>query len=287
LRLILPALCLLSTYAWSDPAVWQVTDSQGGELWLLGSIHYLRDQDYPLPTSIDRLYARADALVMEIDLDDLNPLAVQSAFLDAGALPASSSLRSVLAPAVYERLEAQAGALGMELALMEQFEPWLVALTFMDLGMNALGFRADQGIEQYLLRRARQDAKEIVGLETLDDQIRIFDELTRDDQEALLIQTLEELGSPGSVMDELLDAWQEGRLDTLARELSAGFEGFPKLYRALVIQRNQVWAERLRHLLREQRRLLVVVGALHLVGPQSLLEFLANGGHIVTPMATP
>jgi len=284
---LLPFLCLLSTCAWSDPAVWEVSGGGGGRLWLLGSVHYLREQDYPLPANVDALFDRADALVMEIDLDDLNPLAVQGAFMEAAILPTSSSLRSVLTPSVYARTQARAGELGLELALLERFEPWMVALTLMDLGMNSLGFNANQGLEQYLLHRSIEVGKEILGLEALADQIRIFDHLNHADQEALLVQTLEELSAPGAAMDELLDAWRDGRLDTLASELLADFDDFPALYDALVTHRNRSWVDTLEQLLSESRQFLVVVGALHLVGRDSVIDLLENRGLTVTPVRMP
>ena len=278
MRLLLVTACLIPGLAWGEPAAWHVTGEGGGELWLLGSVHYLRQSDYPLPENIDRLYRRADVLVMELDLDDLDALAVQGSFVGAGMLPPSSSLESVLSPAVYSLTEARAAELGLDLTLMAPFEPWLVAITLMDLGMSAMGFNASQGLEQYLLRRAAGDGKEILGLETLQDQIGVFDSLSTMEQEALLLQTLTELDEAEIAMAELLDAWRDGRLDTLADELTADFEDFPNLYRALVIDRNTRWLTELQALLDDGKSHLVVVGALHLVGDDSVIELLEEQG---------
>ena len=271
-------LCLVSGAAWGEPAAWRVTGAGAGELWLLGSVHYLRQEDYPLPPRIDALYRLADVIVMELDLDDLDALTVQGSFAGAGMLPPGSSLDTVLTPRVYALAEARAAELGLDLTLMAGFEPWLIAITLMDLGMNALGFNASQGLEQYLLRRANGDGKEILGLETLEDQIKVFDQLSVAEQEALLLQTLTELDSADDVMDELLDAWRDGRLDTLASELTADFDDFPNLYQHLVIDRNERWLEGLEQLLNEAGSYLVVVGALHLVGEGSVVELLAQRG---------
>ena len=271
-------LCLLSSSAWGEPAAWRVTGGEDGELWLLGSVHYLRQEDYPLPPNVDALYQRADVIVMELDLDDLDALAVQSSFVGAGMLPPGSSLETVLTPRVYALAETRAAEFGLDLTIMAGFEPWLVAITLMDLGMNALGFNANQGLEQYLLRRAAADGKKILGLETLEDQIRVFDQLSIAEQETLLLQTLTELDSPDNAMDELLDAWRDGRLDTLASKLTADFEDFPNLYQRLVIDRNEQWLQSLRELLSEGGSYLVVVGALHLVGERNVVELLQEQG---------
>jgi len=281
---LVAGLYLLGACAWGEPAAWHISGPQGGDVWLLGSVHYLRGEDYPLPPNIDRLYEQADTLVMELDLDDLDALAVQGSFLAAAMLPADSSLQSVLSPSVYALAETQAAGLGLDLSLMAPFEPWLVAITLMDLGMNALGFSAGQGLEQYLIRRAAQDGKEILGLETLDDQVRVFDELSTTEQEALLLQTLTELDSADEAMDQLLDAWRDGRLDTLASELSADFDEFPGLYQSLVVNRNESWINTLQQISRDGQSYLVVVGALHLVGEGNVIDLLTERGMTVVPV---
>ncbi len=281
MKLRVVMLCLLSASAWGDPAAWHVS-GEDSELWLLGSIHYLREQDYPLPPRIDELYKKADTLVMELDLDDLDLLAAQASFMEAGILPASRTLRTVLDPSVYELTESRAADLGLPLMLLDRLEPWLVALTLMDLGMSQLGYQASHGLEQYLLRRSLEDGKEILGLESLGDQIGIFDSLSWADQEELLLQTLTDIDEPEAAMATLLEAWRDGNLDEVATNLSADFGEFPELRTALVGTRNRRWAVKLEELLRGEGRYLVVVGALHLVGEDSVIELLSARGLDVT-----
>ena len=271
-------LCAVSVSAQAEPAAWRVTGEDTGELLLLGSVHYLRQEDYPLPSNIDELYQQADTLVMELDLDDLDTLSVENLFVEAGTLPPGSSLQTVLTPAVYELAETRSAEFGLDLAFATRLEPWLVAITLMDLGMNALGFNASRGLEQHLLRRATSDGKQVLGLETLEDQIHVFDQLSIKEQEALLLQTLNEIDSADDAMDELLNAWRDGRVNVLANELTANFEDFPILYRHLVIDRNERWLNPLRQLLETGERYLVVVGALHLVGDDSVIELLQHQG---------
>ncbi len=287
LRASLALIFLLTANAWADPAVWRVSTGDDSELWLLGSVHYLREQDHPLPDVIEQLYARTDALVMEIDLDDLDPASIQTQFMLAALLPPSSSLSSVIDAEVYRLAATTAGSLGLDIAALERVKPWLVALTLMDLGMARLGFRSEQGLEQSLLSRARTDRKPIYGLETVTDQIRVFDALAPAEQEALLEQTLSELDSAGQEMDELLAAWRDGSLAALTEKLSASFADFPGLYEALVIDRNQKWLPELERLATQPGRHLVVVGALHLVGDNNVVDLLRERGLPVEPYVLP
>lgn len=284
LALIASAL-LLAGVARADPAVWSVDAGESTDIWLLGSVHYMREQDYPLPDVVDALYARADELVMEIDLDDLDPAAVQTRFMQAALLPGTSTLAGVLDETVYASADTAARELGLDLSALARFEPWLVAVTLMDLGMARLGFSAERGLEQTLVRRAAADGKAIRGLESLTDQIRIFDELSLDEQQALLAQTLDEIDSPPRDMQELLSAWRAGRLDALAGRLFESFEDFPRLYETLVVERNRRWIDAIERLAEQPGRYLVVVGALHLVGDDNVVELLRARGRGVRRFA--
>jgi hypothetical protein len=275
--LALVSLCATAA-AHADPAAWHVTTPAGGDVWLLGSVHYLRERDHPLPAIIDELYDRAGVIVMELDLDDIDPAASQAQFVTAAMLAGGARLPDVLSPEVYSQAEARAATLGIDLGLLERFEPWLVAITMLDLGIGQLGFSADRGLEQYLLAKARADGKEIVGLETLATQIAVFDDLAVAEQEELLEQTLDELDSADEAMGRMVDAWRAGSLDTLAATLMQEFESSPELYAALVIERNSSWVATLEDLLATREPHLVVVGALHLVGEHNIVELLAARG---------
>jgi hypothetical protein len=272
------AALLLAGIVRAEPTAWRVGGEDPGEVWLLGSVHYLRERDHPLPASVDELYARADALVMEVDLDDLDPATMSTVSMRAAVLSPPTTLGTVLGHDLYARTSAAARGFGLELAHLDAFEPWLVAMTLMDLGMAQRGYRADQGLEQHLLRRAAQDGKAVHGLETLADQINVLDGMTMPEQEALLAQTLDEIETPEQDMDELVVAWRAGDLENLTDELSASFAEFPRLYQTLVVDRNRRWVPEIERLTRGTQRYLVVVGALHLVGEHNVVELLRARG---------
>ena len=273
-------LALLAAAAAADPAVWRVR-AEAGDLWLLGSVHYLRDSDYPLPEVVDRLYTRADRLVMELDLDDLDAVRIQSELVSAAMLPPESSLQSELDAELYAAAERRADELGFALEGLARFEPWLVALTLLDLGMGRHGYRSDRGLEQHLLGRAVRDGKPVDGLESIEAQVGVFETLSAEEQQAMLEQTLAELDDAGSATAELVAAWRDGELDTLAEELLGEFERYPRLYRVLVAERNESWVDPLLGYLEAPGEELVVVGALHLVGPDSVIRLLEARGHEV------
>jgi hypothetical protein len=275
------ALLVVPGLALADPAAWRVAGKNGGEVVLLGSVHALRASDYPLPPVVDELYAHADVLVMELDLDDLDPKTEQATLLAVARLPPAQHLPDVLDASVYGLAERRAGELGIDLGLLDRFEPWLVAITMLDAGLEKLGFVSSLGLERYFIAKAAKDHKEIVGLESLDKQLGIFDQLTPREQQSLLEQTLQELDGASETMTQLATAWRDGKLETLTDTLLADFGDFPMLYDALVTERNSAWVESLERMLDDGHRYLVVVGALHLVGNGSVIEKLGERGHRV------
>jgi uncharacterized protein YbaP (TraB family) len=278
---LLAALLFPIAQAGADPAAWRIEGARGGEVTLLGSMHVLRAADYPLPRAVDALFDNAEVLVMELDLDDVDPVADRDLILRAATLTPGRTLRSVVASDVYSLAERRAGQLGVDLGLLRNFEPWFVAVTLLDQGMRKVGFEPERGLEQYLLGKARVARKEVVGLETLAMQIGIFDALPPSSQQAMLEQTLQELDDASSAMVDLATAWRNGRLETMSEELLDDFDDFPGLYDTLVTNRNTAWVGALETYLKDGHRYLVVVGALHLVGHNNVIDMLTARGHDV------
>jgi len=265
----------------ADPAVWRMTNDNGAEVTLLGSMHVLRASDYPLPASVDGLIDRSEQIVMELDMDDVDAAAQQRVILETALLPQGTVLANVVDARVYTQVQQSAAQLGLDLKLLERFEPWFLAITLLDQGLRQWGFQAERGLEQYVVGRAQRTGIEIVGLETLEFQIGIFDSLPPQSQQAMLEQTLSELDEAETALRAMVEAWRDGELESLSAELLDDFEDFPGLYDALVLTRNRSWVPALERMLADGQRHLVVVGALHLVGDDSVIELLRARGHAV------
>jgi uncharacterized protein YbaP (TraB family) len=282
-RLIRALAVTLSAFlplvAAAEPAAWRLAGGNGGEVTLLGSIHVLRQSDYPLPAEIEALYARADDLVMEIDLDDLDSSAMQAGLIAAATLPPGKTLRDVLDPNIYRLTEQHAGAIGLPIAVLDRMEPWFISIALLDESLRRQGFRADLGLEQYVLGKARADRKPIAGLETVEAQVAIFDGLPPRSQQALLEQTIREIDTAEDTLAELAAAWRDGRLEELSAQLLGEFDDFPGLYDALITNRNRRWVPAIERMLGDGRRHLVIVGAVHLVGENGVVELLRARGH--------
>jgi uncharacterized protein YbaP (TraB family) len=269
--LLLVVGLLGSLTAQAEAPVWAIHGAHN-TVYLAGSVHLLRSQDAALPAAFDRAYKDAAALVMEIDLDDMDPAAAQGWMLTNGMYTDGTTLSSVIGTQRYERVEKEGNRLGLPVEALERFEPWLVAMTLAQLQYMKLGFDPEQGVEKQLTRKAAADHKPITGLETLEEQLGLLAHLSKDDQAKFLDLTLEEMNEMQSETDSLLAAWRAGNAPKLASMLSDEYKVAPALYRMLVADRNKRWMPQIEKLLKEDKDYLVVVGALHLVGTGGLLE---------------
>lgn len=281
LAALLATAALVAGSASADPAAWRIAGTGGGEVVLLGSMHLLRARDYPLPAAVDGLVDRAETIIMEVDLDDVDLASQQRLILEKALLPQGTELAEVIDAELYEILEQGTADAGVDLNLLTRFEPWFLAISMLEIGMRKIGFEAERGIEQYVLGLSRSDGKEILGLETIEFQIGIFDAMTPELQREFLAQTLTELEDAETTMNSMADAWRAGELEPLRDELLASFDEFPGLYDTLVTERNEKWVGSLEGMLDDGKRYLVVVGALHLVGSDSVIALMKARGHTV------
>jgi uncharacterized protein YbaP (TraB family) len=261
----------------AGPAIWEFS-GQSATIRLLGSVHVLRESDYPLPALVTKALGQAECLVFELDLDDLDPIESQTLLLSLGRLGEGRTLHDVMGANDYRRAAEESMKLGIDLNLFSEVRPWLAALTIMNTQFLKLGFLPQLGLDQQLAAMAAADGKEIIGLETLEFQLGLFAGLSDRMQSELLLQTLDEASLLEAQMGDLVTAWRQGRTTSLAAELGRSFADYPELYRRLVTDRNADWIDRIIDLASGERDCLVVVGALHLVGTGSVIDLLRKRG---------
>jgi uncharacterized protein YbaP (TraB family) len=261
-------------------ALWSL-QGRTNTVYLLGSVHFLK-QSEPLPEAIDEAYGEAEALLMELDMDDLDPLEVQQLTLELGVLPPDQSLESLLGSETYARVATKSRELGMDPTMLNRFRPWLAAMTLVQLHLMKLGLDPQSGIEQRLTARAGEDEKPIHGLETLRQQLSMLASLSEEHQREFLLYSVDDAERAAQEAEELIAAWRRGDTEALSKLLAEGFEQYPDLYRPLTVDRNRRWLPRIEELLQAKEDYLVVVGALHLVGEDSVIELLERKGYKVT-----
>ena len=127
---------------------------------------------------------------------------------------------------------------------------------------------------------AKDSGKPTGGLESIQDQLDVFDTLPLPIQDALLQESLAITGSKEreKAFFRMVKAWHRGRLDGLKR-LVETFESYPLFYKKLLVQRNKNWIPQIEKFLKEDKNVLVIVGAAHLAGKDGLIAILTDKGY--------
>src|SRR5215471_4836343 len=143
--------------------LWKATSSRGS-LYLVGSVHMLSKDYYPLSPALEAAFKDSDLLVEEADLGDMLAPETQLQTLSRGMLPQDQTLEKVLSPATYALVRKRVGDLGLPPEMLARFKPWLIAVTLEALEWQKAGFDADLGLDKHFYDRAKSNGKPVQGL---------------------------------------------------------------------------------------------------------------------------
>jgi uncharacterized protein YbaP (TraB family) len=258
-------------------SMWLI-EGERNRVYVLGSVHLLRKSDHPLPQAIHAAYEDAEGLVMELDMDDIDPLAVLAETNRLGLVQDERTLRDLLGTEDWDRAAAIAERMQLPLDLLMKTEPWFAAITVEQLVLLRHGFDPAYGVEMHLAEKAGADQKPITGLETVSEQLSILDGLPLNAQRDLLLQTLSDSESVQADMDQLINAWRRGDSKFLEQHMLADIQQHAELYEAIVARRNRSWVKQIVALLQDESDYLVIVGALHLIGEDGIPRLLDRQG---------
>ena len=261
--------------------LWKV-EGKRCTVYLLGSVHFLKAEHYPLPAPIEAAFERSKVAVFETDLVWANDPKMQAKLMEKAVLPSEQNLKDQLSPKLYGRLTKQLEASGLPLETVEKLRPGMVAVTLALVEMQKLGFNADLGVDRHFDQRARKAGKEIVGLEEAEFQIDLLTGFSKEEGEAMLASTLDDLHMLKTELGELLKAWRTGDMKTVADMLNKSMEAHPVMFQRLLVERNKSWVPRIEQLARGDKDAIVIVGAGHLAGKQNVIEMLEKNGWKVT-----
>ena len=261
--------------------LWKVTKGQG-VVYLVGSVHMLTPDFYPLQPALDTAFKSSDLLVEEADLGEMLAPATQFSLLQRGMLPAGQTLDKVVSPATLALVKAHSGALGVlggQLDAVKQFKPWFLAMTLEALEWQKAGFDPTLGLDKHFYDRAQVDGKTVQGLETTEFQISIFDGMTPEQQDRFLADTLKDLDKETASVGKLVTSWKAGDVAGVERLVLQDLQNDPQIYQRLLVGRNRAWLPKIEALFSRPRPAFVVVGAAHLIGPDGLVSMLKAKGY--------
>ncbi|MGB5537896.1 MAG: TraB/GumN family protein [Thiogranum sp.] len=279
-NLFVALTCLAGAFAaaaadsFDSGLLWRVERAGVTSSYLYGTMHSDDPSVVKLPKPVQRAFDQAQSVTLEVVLDPGSLLTMTSALL----MTDGNTLESLIGPGLYERTVAVMLTRGMPEMLVANMKPWAVAVILMTPpGNNGLV------LDHVLYQSAVAAGKKVHGLETVAEQMGLFDDLSRKDQIALLEDTLDNLDIVGQMFGKLLAAYLDRDLKRLLELNEASMRDSDPLLaetfnRKVIVERNHRMAERMQSRLREGRQF-IAVGALHLAGEEGLLRLLSERGY--------
>jgi hypothetical protein len=215
---------------------------------------------------------------MEINLAEIDPQRLQTELLASARLPEGKTLPAIMGDERYKRAQVLAQEVGVDLGIFDAFAPWFAAEAISELQLQHLGFQPKTGVEMFFLERARADGKSVAGLETVHDQIALFDAMSLDEQADYLVSSLEEAHELPKEVNAMVRAWAKGDTQWFEDQLKSEFGRDPVLYESVLVARNRKWVPKIEALLDGDKNYLVIVGTGHLVGRSSVIALLKKDG---------
>jgi uncharacterized protein len=272
------------------PLMWKVSDADN-DLYLLGSFHLLKPSDYPLSADVDAAFDDAEALAFELSPEEMQSTELGQAMGLAALRADRTTLNSELSDATIAKLDAWIAAndktlqkMGMPAQALQMFEPWFVGLTISLIEMDKQGLDPKIGLDMHFIGRAQSTSKSTMGLEKGSEQIAVFDGMSRVEQLQFLNESLDEATNAKVEIDKLHAAWRRGDQAALLNGIAGDMRrDYPQLYRKINTARNDAWVPKLQRMLDGEATddTLVVVGALHLLGEDGVVEKLRAKGYKV------
>ena len=261
--------------------LWKV-QSDRSTVYLLGSIHFLKEDVYPLKQTIENAYESSDKLVVEANINELGNLNLK-VLSDKAFYKNDDHIEKHVSPETYRLIKKESKTLGMPAELIRMQKPWFLALSFQAMELGRLGYAPQHGVDYHFLTRA-QGKKKILELESLDEQLSLLSGFSDREQEQFLLYTLKTLSSMDSQVESMVRAWTSGdaqAMESILSDAAVQDTSIAPIFRKLFDQRNLKMISRIEGYLHSNGNYFVIVGAGHLVGTSGIVERLKSKGYVV------
>ncbi|HSC66515.1 MAG TPA: TraB/GumN family protein [Cellvibrio sp.] len=282
-KLIAGLLVLLSVCASAETSLYEITKGDQ-KIYLGGTIHVLRNSDYPLPPEFEQAYENAKILVLETDMKKASSPEFGQQMAQAFMYSGGKNLSQDLQPKLWQELQKFADERQFPLGQMSMFKAMFVSLSLSMAEMQRKGFGVGQGVDSYFYQKAILSGKATQELETTDEVLVQLKSLADLDANTVIKSTLRDLRRMDGALAKVLDYWRAGDLEKLDKEMAADMrKETPEIYQQLLIARNRAWLPKIESMFSSPDVELVLVGSLHLSSNDGLLAQLTQRGYQVKP----
>ncbi len=268
--------------------LWEISGNDLPEpSFLFGTIHMIPAEHFDLSESAKVAFDKAQRIAFEIDTENMNNPMAALGLLDRITMQGDTSLSDLLTEDEYQQVSDHFDNLGIPLAFMHRIKPMFLTI-FASEDLDMLSPASKQDIKSYeleLTNRAKEQQKDILGLETVDFQLSLFDSIPYQAQAQMLLDAIRsESGEADGSFDEMVDLYLRedivGMQALMQGENGGTMGAFEEL---LLLRRNRSWIPLMQELMTDGP-VFFAVGAGHLAGEEGVIALLRNAGYTLKPL---
>jgi uncharacterized protein YbaP (TraB family) len=281
-RFLLSALSALALCFFANAAqaagklfMWKITGGTS-TVYLVGSIHMVPKDFYPLPPAMEKAFSGSGTLVLEIDERKADPMVLARAGVYTNGDDIDDHL-TVETRTEFDKYAATQDA--MTKMTLHRMRPWCAANTIGIIEVQKRGFDKDYGVDKHFLQEAVKENKPVEEIESIEFQLHAFADFSDDLQDKLLRSSLVDVGHMDEDAHDMLSAWKSGDAELMDKVATRDEKEEPDLkpvMEKLLYERNIGMAQKIEGYLKSGKKTFVVVGAAHLVGPRGILALLSK-----------
>lgn len=271
-------IVLVSNTVFAKSSVW-IAEKDGHSIIIAGSVHLVHPSQLPLPAEYLKAFSLSERVVFEIDLDEMNQSTSLVKMISTFRLKATT-LDKTLRSDVWQDLNTVMNEYNIPRALLA-YDAAFMSFSLPLIILKSQGYQ--EGIDKLLYDQAKRDGKKIIGLETFDEQLKALATLQEIDPNILIKQTLKEIKKPQFSLDNLIKELYRGQQTMLEKQIAIyDTKEMETFYQVLLINRNKAWIPKIDQFAKDSTKTMVVIGAMHLAGNDSILQLLKEQGYKIS-----
>lgn len=271
---------LLFTLSLQAASVWKVSNAQHS-LYVGGTMHVLTPKDYPLAKEYDVAFKASDKVIFETDMQAVSTPEFAQKMMSLMMYSDGTTINKVLQPETYQALAVHLSSRQIPMQAFASYKPSLLSITLTFIELKAMGY-SSEGVDLFYSKMANAQGKEQGWLETPDEQLTFLSNLGGDDPNAMIEYTLKDIKKMPEMFGQLHSTWLAGDMLGMKEVGITPFKAdYPKIYQDLLVTRNNNWLPKIINMLNDEPTEFILVGALHLAGPDSVLSLLKAKGYTI------
>jgi len=267
--------------------LWEVQNGKN-KAFILGSLHIMPEDVYPLDEKIEKAFEEADYLVVEVDATKIDQKEMTDLISKNAGYENGKSLKTELPEELYKSVSEKFGKLGVPMTKIDIYKPWFVSMNLGLLCLQKLNITAGQGIDVHFLSKEKVSNKKIIELETANAQIEMLSSNPEKAQIDYLQYSIDDYEKCATIYENMLEAWKLGDTTGLYKvtkkkmlALEKELPGMINFYNKMFTERDFNMIKKIDNLLNngEDKVYFIIIGAVHLVGDDGILNLLNKKGY--------